>query len=336
METVLDLFSGTSRVGHRLKQSGFHVTSNDHLTYAATLAKCYVEADAAVYRDSTEQLIEEMQSAPEEDGYFTRVFCNEARYFMPHNGRRIDGMRRWLRDSDLDPIQHAILTVSLMEAADRVDSTTGVQMAYLKKWAPRAKNDISLRVPNIIDGPGRALQMDAVDAAKATPVDLAYLDPPYNQHSYMGNYHVWETLARGDEPEVYGIACKRVDCRDYKNPFNSKRFIHERMAETLEAVRAKFMLVSFNNEGHIHHDEMVAMLEDHGSVSVATIDFDRYVGAKIGIYNPKGAKVGAVSHTKNKEYLFLVGEDPEVVAEAIVPSRKPLQQKLVEAAPQAQ
>ena len=35
-----------------------------------------------------------------------------------------------------------MLIVSLMEAADRVDSTTGVQMAFLKQWAARSYNDL--------------------------------------------------------------------------------------------------------------------------------------------------------------------------------------------------
>jgi len=43
--------------------------------------------------------------------------------------------------------------------------------------------------------------------------DLAYLDPPYNQHRYFTNYHVWETLVAWDAPAHYGVACKRVDAR---------------------------------------------------------------------------------------------------------------------------
>ena len=52
-----------------------------------------------------------------------------------------------------------------------------------------------------------------------------YLDPPYNQHRYFTNYHVWETLVRWDEPAHYGIACKRVDARDdsTRSVFNSKQ-----------------------------------------------------------------------------------------------------------------
>jgi len=44
--TVTDLFSGTSRVGHALKAAGYRVFANDHNAYAATLARCYVQADA--------------------------------------------------------------------------------------------------------------------------------------------------------------------------------------------------------------------------------------------------------------------------------------------------
>ncbi len=58
-----------------------------------------------------------------------------------------------------------------------------------------------------------------------TDVDLAYLDPPYNQHRYAGNYHVWETLMAWDAPEHYGVACKRIDLRDKHTAsvFNRRR-----------------------------------------------------------------------------------------------------------------
>ena len=65
--------------------------------------------------------------------------------------------------------------------------------------------------------------VSAVDAIALAPeldgVDCAYLDPPYNQHSYFANYHVWETLMRWDAPETYGVACKRIDCRSTKSAF---------------------------------------------------------------------------------------------------------------------
>lgn len=316
VETALDLFSGTARVGRALKQAGLHVTSNDHLTFAATLARCYVAADARDYREKAERLIEELRKVPPRAGYFTETFCEKARYFQPHNGARVDAIRDAIAARALPPLLEAIALTSLMEAADRVDSTTGVQMAYLKGWAPRSYNDLELRVPALVDGPGQALQLDAAEAAEAVEVDVAYLDPPYNQHSYLGNYHVWETLVRWDAPETYGVAQKRADCREYKNPFNSKRRIAEAFARVIEKVRARHLVVSFSNEGNLSREALEAMLGTRGYVRVVSIDFKRYVGAQIGIYNPRGERVGKISHLRNKEMLFLVSPDRAAVERA--------------------
>lgn len=305
---VLDLFSGTSRVARGLKASGRFVIANDHLAYAWVLARCYVQTDADRWLGHAQKLIGELSKVSPKAGYFTKAFCEDARYFQPKNGARIDAIREEIATRDLPPELEAIALVSLMEAADRVDSTTGVQMAYLKQWAPRAFNDLELRVPAILSGEGLALQLEAVDAASQAEADVAYIDPPYNQHSYMGNYHVWETLVRWDEPETYGVANKRVHCKEYKSDFNSKRRIRESLRAVLDAVRCRHLLVSFNNEGHVDREEMVALLSDKGHVGVVSVDFKRYVGAQIGIHNPDGRKVGRVSHLRNKEYLYVVSQ----------------------------
>ncbi|MDX1577896.1 MAG: DNA adenine methylase [Gemmatimonadota bacterium] len=316
VETVLDLFSGTSRVGHALKRAGYTVTANDHLAYAATLARCYVEADAGAIADEVREVIETLRGARPVDGYVTEVFCRESRYFHPKNGRRIDGIREAIDRMDLSEVVRAVALVSLMEAADRVDSTTGVQMAYLKKWAPRAHNDLELRMPDILAGPGAAHRMDALEAAARIEADVAYVDPPYNQHSYMGNYHIWETLVRWDRPEYYGVACKRIECRSYRSPFNRKREIRGAMRAVIEALRAKYIVVSFNDEGYLGREELEEMLSSRGHVRTVPIDHKRYVGAQIGIHNLEGEKVGKVGHLRNKELLYLVGEDRDAIDHA--------------------
>lgn len=310
---VLDLFSGTSRVARGLKETGRYVIANDHLAYASTLARCYVQADANRWLDEAERLIADLARVNPEAGYFTKAFCDEARYFKPKNGARIDAIREDIARRDLPPELEAIALVSLMEAADRVDSTTGVQMAYLKQWAARASNDLALRVPAILPGPGEAHHLDAVDAALRVEADIAYIDPPYNQHSYMGNYHVWESLVRWDKPETYGVANKRVECKEYKSDFNSKRRIHRGLKDVFEALRCRHLLVSFNNEGHVDREEMIALLSERGHVGVVAVDFKRYVGAQIGIHSPSGEKVGRVSHLRNKEYIFVVSDRRDTV-----------------------
>jgi adenine-specific DNA-methyltransferase len=307
VHSVLDLFSGTARVGHALKRRGYAVTANDHNRYAYRLAQCYVQADRSRWHARAGALLAELARLPGTPGYFTHTFCEASRYFQPKNGARIDAIRDAIAQMALEPELEAIVLVALMEAADRVDSTVGLQMAYLKQWAPRAFNELELRVPELVDGPrSRALQLDALDAACEAEHDVAYIDPPYNQHKYMNNYHVWESLVRWDKPEVYGVACKRIDCRSYDSAFNSKRRIEAALAAVVAAVRARWLIVSFNDEGYLAERDLRAILSARGEVQVIGVDFKRYVGAKIGIYNPSGVKTGKVGRLRNRELLFLV------------------------------
>lgn len=315
--TILDLFSGTSRVGHALKRAGYRVIANDVNAYAAALARCYVQADLEDVERDARLLIREFSSIPGAPGYFTETFCIRSRFFHPKNGERIDAIREAIAKKSLPPELESVLLVSLMEAADRVDSTTGVQMAYLKDWAPRAYNDLELRMPDVlpraISGKGKAHHLDAFDAAAALKADIAYIDPPYNQHSYLGNYHIWESLVLWDKPEVYGVACKRVDCRERQSIFNSRPRFEEAFRRLISLVRARTLIVSFNNEGYLPRERLEAILGEQwgGSARVFTLehDFKRYVGAQIGIYNPQGRKVGKVSHLRNKEYLYIASRD---------------------------
>ncbi len=313
VRTVLDCFSGTSRVGHALKADGFQVVSNDHNEYAHVFARCYVQADADQVRAPTQALLDAWSVLPGERGYFTTTFCEDARFIRPGNGMRIDAIRRAIREAQLAPDLEAVCLTALVEAADRVDSTTGVQMAYLKSWAPRAERDLELRMPDVLPGRGRALCLDAALAAGHVSADVVYLDPPYNQHSYRSNYHIWETLVRDDQPEWYGVARKRVDCRTRKSPFNSKRAIQRAFRAVIDATRSKYLVVSFNDEGYLSRDEVEEVLRERGALATFAVPQARYVGARIGIHNRKGERVGAVGRLQNVEYLFVVAPTADVL-----------------------
>ncbi len=136
VRSVIDLFSGTSRVGHALKAAGYRVLANDHNAYALALARCYVQADAQDVLEDARALVAEFNALAGSPGYFTETFCEQSRYVHPSNGERIDAIREAIAKKSLPPELEAVMLVSLMEAADRVDSTAGLQMAYLKSWAP--------------------------------------------------------------------------------------------------------------------------------------------------------------------------------------------------------
>ncbi len=304
--TVLDLFSGTARVGQGLRARGYRVIANDSARFAVVLARCYVCADGPDLAERAAAALADLRTAPPRAGWFTQRYAVEARYFHPDNAARIEGARERIAARGYDADLEAVLLTALMEAADRVDSTVGVQMAYLKSWAPRALRPFELRMPQLGAGAGIALEGDALDAARTQVADVAYLDPPYNQHSYLGNYHVWETLVRWDDPQVYGVARKRADVRERKSRFNSRTAAAAALGELIDAVRAPHLVVSFSDEGFLDRETVAALLEPRGTVAIAALAQPRYVGARIGIHSPQGVPVGRVGRLANTEYLFVV------------------------------
>lgn len=317
---VVDLFTGTTRVAQEFKRRGMHVTAADLATYSAILSDCYIATDAKMTDDDVlGRALTELQALPGRAGYFTETFCEKSRYFQPKNGARVDAIRDAIEDRYAGTPLFPILLTSLMLAADRVDSTTGLQMAYLKEWAPRAHNDLELRRPGLLPGVGTTVLGNAMELIDELPrTDLMYLDPPYNQHRYFTNYHIWETLIRWDAPEHYGVACKRVDARDEtsKSVFNKKRDMPLAMRSVIERARAEVLMISYNDESWITADQMTQSLREAGHEDVRMLEFGykRYVGAQIGVFNPAGEKVGKVSHLRNTEYVFVAGPRKKVEA----------------------
>jgi adenine-specific DNA-methyltransferase len=320
VESACDMFAGTTRVGQGLKQGGLHVLSNDLASYSEVMGLAFIQATQSnVDRERLAALLDEMNQLPGKRGYFTKTFCEEARFFQPENGERVDAIRDRIDTLQLSRLERGILLTSLMLAADRVDSTCGVQMAYVKKWAARSFKPLSLEMPAIVPGPsGTVRREDAVQlAGSLRDIDLVYLDPPYNQHSYFSNYHIWETLIRWDEPEPYGVAMKRVDCKTTKSDFNSKRRAWDAFSSLIEKLQNEWLVVSFNNEGFHSPEAVLDLLSTKGSVASVAVDFKRYVGAQIGIHNPSGERVGEVSHLRNQEIVWVVGPSEEDVQRAV-------------------
>jgi adenine-specific DNA-methyltransferase len=323
--TALDLFTGTTRVAREFKARGLVVTAVDLASYAHVLAQCYVATDTTqVNGEELAAAMDVLTSLPGKAGYVTRTFCEEARFFQPHNGARIDAMRNAIEEQwgPRHPLYPVLLT-ALMEAADRVDSTTGLQMAYLKNWAARSAHDLELRAPKLLPGSGRALRGDALalvsaDGGGLGHFDLAYVDPPYNQHRYFTNYHIWETLVRWDAPEHYGKACKRIDARGdaRKSAYDSKHTMPAALRDTVLAIDADVMVVSFNNEAWVAAADIADWLRQAGHEEVIVLDFDfkRYVGAQIGIYNLDGVRVGTPGRTRNIEHLIVGGGREKIAA----------------------
>ena len=77
------------------------------------------------------------------------------------------------------------------------------------------------------------------------------------------------------------------------------------------------LVLSYNDESWLELEELEAMCAVRRTPAgaaagreVATLAFDsaRYVGARIGIFDPSGRKVGRVGHLSNQELLVIAGE----------------------------
>ena len=127
--------------------------------------------------------------------------------------------------------------------------------------------------------------------------DLAYFDPPYNQHPYGSNYFMLNLVASYQRPDTEKISRVSGIPKDWnRSVFNKKRFAKESFSKLVKDVRAKFLLISFNSEGFISKDEMIALLEDVGSVQVLESSYNTFRGSR----NLENRSIHV------KEYLFLV------------------------------
>ena len=274
-----------------------------------------LEADLGDVEHDALQLIDEFNRLPGKPGYFTETFCERSRFFQPKNGARVDAIREAIARDYSGTWLEAPLLASLILATDRVDSTTGVQMAYLKNWSWRSGKPIELKDPGLLPSGGEALLGDALElTAKLPTVDIAYLDPPYNQHRYFGNYHIWESLVRWDKPETYGVANKRIDNRlpESKSAFNSRKTMPAALSSVINNLECKTLLLSYNNESWLSRDELIDLAGQKGHVEILDFDFKRYVGSQIGMYNKAGEKVGSRGHSRNIEHLVVAGDKSTV------------------------
>lgn len=130
--------------------------------------------------------------------------------------------------------------------------------------------------------------------------DLAYFDPPYNQHPYGSNYFMLNLLASYKRPDLENISRVSGIPKDWKrSAYNKKKKVMEVFAQLVRDVRAKYLLISFNSEGFISKDEMIELLSECGKVQVLESEYNTFRGSR----NLSGRDIHV------KEYLFLVRKD---------------------------
>lgn len=224
------------------------------------------------------------------DGFLTRHFAPAGgrMYFTNENAQRIDAARttlhEWRAQALIDDDAYFVLLAAILEGADRVANTAGVYAAFIKRWQPNALRPfVAIAEPPVRNRSHCiAHQGDAVEVARELgPIDLLYIDPPYNTRQYAGYYHVPELIARGWFDGHVALRGKTglIGDATQRSAWCSRRSAPDALRALLAATGARHVLVSYNSEGVIPDRELRAVLTDaavDGHVRRFTKRYKRY------------------------------------------------------------
>ncbi len=248
----------------------------------------------------------------------------ERLFYTAENARFIDSARNRL---ELDypnpepgsPAYHArtaLLGAILLEAAVH-SNTSGVFKAYHRGFGGHGKDALGrimarmeLEPPLLAEGP--AVELASTDAAaflSGRCADIVYLDPPYNQHQYGSNYHLLNTICRWDRPPMPlelgpdGSLLRKAGIPDgwraTSSAFCSRPSSKAALKSVLDAADARAIVLSWNGEGFLSDEEIVALLADKGALEARALSYVQY----------RGGRQSEARANPNNEFLFIVRRD---------------------------
>ena len=327
--TVLDGFSGTTRVSQAFARCGYDVVCNDHAVWSEVFGACYLKAQAP---HTYQRLIGHLNEVKPKDGWFTNFYGGSTsdtkagkRPWQIHNTRKLDGIREELEKLCLDPVEKCVALASLILALDQVDSTLGHFVSYLREWSPRSYKDLRLEVPAIVEGNDfrvhEVSRADVFDVASKVEADIAYYDPPYGSNNekmppsrvrYASYYHVWTTICLYDKPPLFGKVNRRADCsdkvanspfEDFRRDANGKFIAVEAIRRLLSSTRSKHIILSYSSGGRATSEELNEAINSCGTLlEVMEVDYKRNVMAGMKWTNEWLRE----AESPNREFLFLI------------------------------
>ncbi len=324
INSVLDGFSGTTRVSQALAQSGYNTTANDISAWSEVFGQCYLLADKpdAYYQE----IIDHLNALPGEDGWFSEHYGasepEAKRPFQLKNSRKLDAIREEIEGFGLATTDKAVLLTSLILALDKVDSTIGHFAAYLTKWSPRSHNDLKLKLPRRfpLTGENRVVRDDIFNTIARSEFDLAYFDPPYGSNNekmppsrvrYAAYYHLWTSVVQYDKPPVFGAANRREDSRDavsasvfeeFRKDENEQFIAMKAIERLITETKAHYILLSYSSGGRANKAELHDILESAGKL-LKSIEIDHRLNV---MSQMRWSNEWVTEKEAHKEYLFLL------------------------------
>ena len=293
--TVADLMCGTASFASALRSAGYKVIASDLMTYSRHHAVVRLQLDAAPAFEALgaggyAEVLEHLNALPPRPGLMVREYSPAGepsegvaprQYFTADNAARLDAMLHevdaWRRKDLLGDAEHSLLRHDLVLATNRVANIAGTYGHFWSKWTNASQQPVELRPSDFEQLPTDHVVMQgrAEDVAASVSCDLCYLDPPYTKRQYAANYHLIETVARGDEPDAVGVSGLRP-WRDQYSDFCSKVRVRDAFTQVITGVDCPKFLISYSEDGLLPRDDMAEYLAEFGEVVCHTIEFPRF------------------------------------------------------------
>ncbi|MBW5383611.1 DNA adenine methylase [Brachyspira pilosicoli] len=340
IKTALDLFAGSGSVSRLLKTLNLKVYSNDWEYYSYILNYAHIcinEKDVKnMFKhtggvENTINIINNIETINDKDRYISKYYAplddnnpdlkNERLFYTQYNATRIDIIRHNIeelyKNKAINKKEYYYLLASIIYEGATHTNTSGVFKAFHSGFGGRNKDalkrilsPISLKELSLYDGiKGEVSMLDANEYVlknKDKHFDLVYLDPPYNQHQYGSNYHLLNTIALWDKPEINReiyINGKKTDKggirKDWvktKSDYCYKKTAKDAFKNLIDNINASHIVLSYSTDGIIDYDDLISILESKGKLKIVTSEYTKY----------RGAKRSVINKTKNVEYLFIV------------------------------
>jgi len=304
VETVLDGFSGSTRVSQAFAQMGFSTTSNDISVWSEVFATCYLvsEKPDVFYLE----IIEHLNHLNGIDGWFSEHYggseTDNKKPFQLKNTRKLDTIREEIERLNLDWQDKCVLLTSLIYSLDKVDNTLGHYAAYLSGWSPRSFKDLEMKLPLRFtkSGNNRVIRDDVFNTVKNNEFDLVYFDPPYGSNNekmppsrvrYSAYYHLWTTIINNDRPPIFGKAGRREDSRDefstsvfeeFRKNGNGEFLAMEALRKLIKETNSRYLMLSYSSGGRATKDQLLETISESGKLlEIKQINYKKNVTVNI-------------------------------------------------------
>lgn len=318
-----DIFAGSGVVSRYLKAYSSVLYANDLEGYAQRVNQCYLanreQVDMNRLSRFFEKTTERLSKEPLRAGFITELYSpqsdrdiksGERVFYTRRNAMYIDTARQLLEEVP-EPFRTYLLGPLLCEASVHTN-TSGVFKGFYKskhtgigKFGGDGQNalsrimgDIELKLPvfSEFSCETHVTRRDANELAGELPeMDLAYIDPPYNEHPYGSNYFMLNLINDYERPadvsKVSGIPKGWNRSR-----YNRRREALAAMQQLCTDLKASHLLISFSDEGFISKEDMVEMLEKLGDVCVLDKEYNTF----------RGSRNLSARDIHVREYLYLV------------------------------